>query len=97
MADRFDDATQVRGSLSSSSFLILTILSNAAERAPRFPRAGAGAGASTAVYPHVYQHVLGQVRSLVDHPPDSAYAHFVPTDVSPARPRHGSLEVKRAA
>ncbi len=62
MADRFDEATQVRGFFTSclvgghSQSIIL-------EGAAGIPRAGAGTGARPAVDSYIHQHVLGQVRS----------------------------------
>lgn len=60
MADRFDDATQVRVSHLVCWAVILT---NTLERATGIPRAGAGTGARPAVDSYIHQHVLGQVRS----------------------------------
>lgn len=70
MADRFDDATQVQSlSCFTRTFNISDALVHSLEGAPGFPRPGAGAGACPAVYPHVYQYVLGQVRSRYFLPP----------------------------
>ena len=102
MADRFDDATQVQSlSCFTRTFNISDALVHSLEGAPGFPRPGAGAGACPAVYPHVYQYVLGQVRSRHFPPPSHHSYTIVPSrstaDASLVRPRRGFLGVKRAA
>ena len=65
MADRFDDATQVRVShycLFWLRFSQRQILEHYIEGAAGIPRAGAGTGARPAVDSHIHEHVLGQVR-----------------------------------